>query len=73
MINNKLFLSREEIKRIYEYSLKHSEGKLFLIRQEPIAGIGKGLSIAVSSSYDEKPTIGDKEETREDITDYSNW
>lgn len=70
---NKLFLSREEIKRIYEYSLKYPEGNLFCVKQEPIAGIGKGLSIAVSSSYDEKSTVGYKEETKEDITDYSNW
>lgn len=69
---NKLFVSREEIKRIYEYSLKHSEGNLFCVKQEPIAGIGNGLSIAVSSNYGEI-TVGYREETKEDITDYSNW
>ena len=69
---NKLLLSREEIKRIYEYSLKHPEGNQFCVKQKPIAGIGKGLSIAVSSNYGET-TVGYKEETKEDITDYSNW
>jgi len=64
----RLILSREEIKRMSDYSLRHSDCELFLISREPISGIGKGLTI--SSSKDDNPL---RFKNTENITDYSKW
>ena len=62
-ITMNIFLSKDEIKRLYDYMMEHQDSQYFNVIQDNNSGIGRNTYIEVRYQPN----------TSSDITDYTNW